>query len=205
MAAPSLYKNPQQVKTGPGQIFVAPLGTTVPTFAATASKFSNAWTGWIPLGYTEEGLTFASGRSVEDVTVAEELRPIRRVTTSATDTVSFSAAGVNETNISLAFNGGTWSTVSGATTTLVRKYTPPDLGDEVRTMLGFLSEDLDEAYIWYQAVQTAEATSTRGKGVAKASLTGMQFSVEQPDSGVSAFPWAYFTAGAGFGATSALA
>lgn len=205
MAAPTLLKNPGQVRTGPGQIFVAPLATTLPTFVATASKLSNAWTGWIPLGYTEEGLTFTSGRTVEDVLVAEELRPIRRVTTGATDTIAFSAAGINENNISLAFNGGTWSTVSGTGATQVRKYLPPDLGDEVRTMVGFLSEDLDEAMLFYQCVQTAEVTSSRQKGTAKASLNGLQFSVEQPDVGVSTAPWAWFTAGAAFAAPTALA
>ncbi len=204
MAAPTLLKNPTQVKTGPGQIFVAPLGTTVPTFAATASKFSNAWTGWLPIGYTDEGLTFAVGRTVEDITVAEELEPIRKVTTGRTARVSFAASGVNENNISIAMNGGSWSTVSGATTTLVRKYSPPELGDEVRCMLGYLSEDLDEAYLFYQTFQTAEATITRGRGTQKASLSGLQFDVEIPDPAVSTVPWNWFTAGAAFAAPSAL-
>lgn len=206
MAAPTLLKNPTQVKTGPGQIFVATPGTAVPTFAATASKFSNAWAGWRQIGYTDEGMTFAVGRTVEDITVAEELEPIRKVTTGRTARVSFAASGVNENNIKIAMNGGTWEDVGvGSGATLVRKYSPPELGEEVRCMLGFLSEDLDEAYVWYQVFQTAEATVTRGRGTAKASLTGLQFDVEVPDPAVSTVPWNWFTAGAAFSAPTALA
>lgn len=205
MAAPAQTTNPTQVKTGPGQIMFAPLGTTLPTLVAASSKFNNAWTGWVPIGYSDDGLTLKVSRSVDNVEVAESLETIRKVTTARNTTVTFSASGINEGNISLAFNGGTWTTVSGTGATQVRKYVPPALGSEVRIMLGFLSAEVDEAFIWYQCFQTAEATMARQKGAAKASLTGLSFDVEVPDPAVSTSPFAYWYAGTWAAPIAALA
>jgi hypothetical protein len=205
MAAPVLYENPSQIKTGPGQIFMAPPGTDLPTFAATASKFSNAWTDWVPVGFTDDGLTFTQGRTAEGIQVAESLVDIRKTTTGVQERVSFSPAGINETNFSLAMNGGTWSTVGAGTgATLVRKFAPPEIGQEARVMLGWVSEDLDEAFVWYKCFQTAESSMARQKGTAKASLTGLQFDIEPPDPLVSTDRWNYYTAGEWAGATDAL-
>lgn len=205
MAVPTLVKNPTQVKTGPGLIVYAEMGTTVPTFAATASKFSNSWVGWLPVGYTDEGLTVTFGRESEDVTVAEELYPIRKVGTSATVSLSFAASGVNEGVFSIAMAGGTWSTVSGAGATLVRKFSPPDPSTQKRYMYGFLGQDTDEAMIVYQGYNTGEITRNFRKGAEKSSFSGFVVEGEVPDPLVSTDVWNHWLAGAGYGLPTAYA
>lgn len=199
MAVPSFTKNPLQVKTGPGLIlFSTNLAVTLPVFAAAASKFTNDWTGFGKVGYTDSGLTITFGRETEGVEVSESIREIRKVTTGANIQVAFDASGINEDNIKNAMAGGTWSTVSGVGATLVRKFSPPALGSETRVMLGFISAEQDEALVFYQCFQGGEATMTRDKGAQKASLTGTTWDVEVPDPLVSPDDWNYYTAGANF-------
>lgn len=205
MAAPTLVKNPLQVKTGPGIILYGDLGTTIPTFVAAASKFTNAWTGWFPLGYTDEGLTITFGRETEDVEVAEELYPIRKVGTKASVAMAFAASQVNEGTLSLAVAGGSWSTVSGTGATLVRKFSPPSPSNATRKMWGFLGNDVDEAMIIYQGFQTGEITRNMRKGAEKGSLSGFNIEGEVPDPIVSVDVWNHWMAGAGYGLPAAYA
>ena len=206
MPAPTLVKNPTQVKTGPGLLLWAEIGTALPVFVATASKFSNGWPGWLPFGYTDEGLTLTFGRESEDVTVAEELYPIRKVGTSATVAAAFSAAGVNEGVFSVAMAGGTWSTVgAGSGATLVRKFSPPNPTNQKRYMFGFLGNDVDEAMIIYQGYQTGEITRNFRKGAEKSSFSGFNIEGEVPDPLVSADVWNHWLAGAGYGLPTAYA
>lgn len=196
MAAPTFTKNPTQVKTGPGLILVNfSLAGTLPDLSVVAgSKFTDPWTGWGKIGFSDNGVTITFRREVEDVPVAESLFPIKRVPTSAGVNVAFDASGINEDNVKLANAGGTW-TVSGTGDTQSSKYDPPDPEDMTRVMLGFLSAEEDEAFVWYQTFQSGEVTMERNKGAAKASLRGMSFETEEPDPAVSAKPWNYWYAG----------
>lgn len=205
MAAPTLVKNPLQVKTGPGLILWGDIGVTIPTFVAAGSKFTNAWTGWYPLGYTDEGLTVTFGKEQEDVEVAEEYYPIRKVGTKASVQLAFSASGINEGTLSLAVSGGSWSTVSGTGATLVRKFSPPNPSNSTRKVWGFLGNDVDEAMIVYQGYQSGEITRNFRKGAEKASLSGFSIEGEVPDPLVSADVWNHWTAGAAYGLPTAYA
>lgn len=196
MALPTLRKNPSQVKTGPGTIWLAPIGTTIPTWTVAASKFTNVFpAGWVSPGYTEEGLTLTFGRETGDVPVAEEFYPIRKVTTSVNGSAAFTMAGLSENNLAFALNGGTWTVVSGTTATTLKKYAPPAPGAETRCMLAHISADSDEIFIAYQTYQTGEITRAFQKGSSKASLSGLSFQFEVPDTTVSSDVWNYFTAG----------
>lgn len=198
MAIPILTKNATEVKTGPGYILLGPANPTEPSWVATASKFSNAISGMYSAGYTAEGLTVSFGqRETVSLTPAEEYEPIRIITTGiGATTAAFDMFGVNEVLTKYALNGGTWATVSGTTTTLVRAYTPADPGSETRCAFVFVSSDQDEILYIPQALQTGEVTRTFTKGDTPSGYKGITFSSEK--GGVSAFSWKYLTAGAGF-------
>src|SRR4051812_46014242 len=113
MPLPTLVKNPTEVRTGPGRIYVGPANPTEPTWAATASKFTNSIPGMYSFGYTEAGLTVTFGaRETSTLTPAEEYEPIKIITTGiGATTVSFNTFGVNEVAMKYAMNGGTWAIV----------------------------------------------------------------------------------------------
>lgn len=195
MPAPTLVKNPVQVKLGPGLIITATMAGAIPTLVAAASKFTTTFTGWSSIGYTDEGATLTFNRESEDVEVAEEDNPLKRIGTKVGVTLGFSASGINELNLEAANAGGTWSTVSGTGATLVRKYAPPQPKDQTRRMWAHIGQDLDEIFLMYQGYQTGEITVQRRKGANKASLSGYNIVAEVPDPLVSADVWNYFTAG----------
>jgi hypothetical protein len=172
------------IATDPGYLLYAPLGTAEPTHAVTASVFSDDWTavsGWIVLGDTEEGHNFDWSISTENVESAEHLDPLRIVSTGREGKVSFALVSIHSNNLKRALNGGTLTT-TGSTTTTMTTYTPPALGQEVRCMLGWESEDHTERYVWYQCLQSGSVSIARKKGANKATLP-VEFSLEVPASG----------------------
>jgi hypothetical protein len=189
-----LQQNPGQVKTGPGIIVMAPVGTAVPAMTVAGSVFTNGFPGWRSIGYTDAGTTFAFGQEVAEVEVAEEAYPIRSAITKRTGKASLSMSGVNQRNLQLALNGGTW-TESGSGATKVSKYSPPSGASADRVMFAWIGDDSDEILIAYKTLQVAEFTVARKKGSDKASLTGMEFMFERPDTSVSSDVWNYWYAG----------
>lgn len=129
------------VKVGPGTLYAAPLGTTEPT------SVTGAWpSGWVPLGYTDAGSTFSTNPATANVTVEEELYPLKVVTTGLVATMAWSMAETTARNYLVALNAGVGT--PGAGTGLVSGTTgtntdgsiwvePPALGTEVRIMLGW--------------------------------------------------------------------
>lgn len=195
MALPTLVRDGDQVKTGPGLILLAPLTAAFPTLVAAGSIFTNGFPGWTVAGYTEEGMTVKFGRDTEDVVVAEEDYPIRSVTTSMTGVAEVTLVNINEFNIKAALNGGNWTTVTGTGATQIKKYSPPTPGNEDRLMLVHIGQDSDEILVAYQVYQSGEVSISRKKGADKASLSGLQFNFERPETSVSADVWNYFYAG----------
>ena len=195
MVAPTLVKNPMQVKLGPGLIINAGLAVAVPALVAAASKFTTSFTDFVSVGYTDEGATLVFNRESEDVEVAEEDNPVKRVGTKVGVSLQFSAAGINETNISAAMAGGVWSTVGGTGATQVRKFSPPTAAAQTRRIWAHVGQDLDEIFIVYQGYQTGEITMNRRKGAQKASLSGFNIVGEVPDPLISNDVWNYFYAG----------
>lgn len=172
------------VKAGPGRAYYAPLGTALPTIAAVASTYNAvAWTGWVEVGSTDEGLTYSESTDTEDIRVAESLYAVRTVVTGKTAQVAFSIAQVSDLNWQLASNGGT-ITVTGTAGTKSSKYVPPFAGSEVRKMLGFISADGDEILIWPQVFNTGGFETPR-TGFSSKHVLPVTFSVELPDSTVN--------------------
>jgi len=136
---------------------------------------------WIMLGYTDAASEFHYTPATADVTVAEELDPISTQTTGRTSTIAFSLAQMTATNLKRAMNGGTITTGTGIVT-----FEPPDLGTEVRTMLGFESEDSTERWVFRQCYQEGDIQITRGAGATKA-LVPCQFRLEKPTTGLKLF------------------
>lgn len=181
------------IQTGPGRIRYAPLGTTIPTVTAAASKVVATWTSWLDLGSTDAGLTYTEGTETSDIRVAESKYPVRTVTTSKSSRIAFAASEISDLIWKLAMNGGT-NTVSGAGVTKLSEYVPPLADAEVRVMLSF-QDNLDtEIIIWPQVFNVGSVEYARGSFETKAGLP-MEFNAEIPATGYVT-PYKRFTAGA---------
>lgn len=181
-----------KIATDPGFLFWAPLGTAEPTHSVTGSVFTDAWpAAWVVLGATEEGHSFTWSTSTEPVEVAELLDPIRYVETGRTGSLSFALSSITLQNLKRALNGGTVTT-TGLTTTTMTTYTPPKLGENVRCMIGWESQDSTERLIGFQCFNTGSVEIARRKGAAKATIP-VEYALEVPASGN---PFKYLTAGA---------
>lgn len=171
--------NASALGLGPGYLYIAPLGTSEPTDLSTAWASISA--SWVSVGYTEDGNELNYNPSTSPVDVAEELDHIQVVTTGRDSTVRFAMSQITATNLKTAFNGGVLTVGTGIVT-----FEPPDLGTEVRTMLGFESEDHTERWVYRQCFQTGTITLGRHKGANNASIAA-EFSLEKPATGLRLF------------------
>lgn len=172
---------PDQLALGPGYLYRGLIGTTEPTDLTTA--WTSVDTGWDALGYTNEGSEFKYALSTDPVEVAEELDPVSIQTTGRTSTVTFALAQLTATHLAYAMNAPSSAITAGSG---MVTFEPPDLGTEIRQMLGFESEDHTERWIFRQCFQTGDATITRAKGAAKASIS-FEFTLEKPATGSKLF------------------
>jgi hypothetical protein len=171
--------NPTAIALGPGYLYAGPLGTTEPVDLTTAWTAVSA--AWIALGYTETGSEFDYALTTGQVLVAEELDPLAIATTGRTSTCVFNLSQLTATNLKLAMNGGVITTGTGIVTV-----EPPDLGTEVRTMLGFESEDHTERWVYRQCLQSGTMKIVRQKGAANATIA-TTFTLEKPATGSRLF------------------
>lgn len=180
-----------KIATDPGVLLWAPIGTAEPTHAVTGGVFSDAWPiAWLVLGGTEEGHNFNFQTTTETIDVAEFLDPIKYVETGRTGSIAFAMANIAAANLKKALNGGTLTTTGAAATTLT-SYTPPKMGQSVRSMIGWESQDSTERLICYQCFNTGQVAIARRKGAAKATIP-VEFGLEVPSAGD---PFKYLTAG----------
>lgn len=164
--------NPNAIALGPGKLYIAPLGTDEP--ADLTTPWETVAAAWVPLGYTDEGSTFTYSVESENVEVAEELDPVAVALTSREGMVSFALAEMTAKNMQRALNGGTIVAGTGIVT-----FEPPDLGEEVRVMLGWESEDAEERWVYRKALQTGGLEINRRKGAEKATIP-CEFKLEKP-------------------------
>lgn len=169
---------PAAVKVGPGLIYVAPIGTSEP-----ASPTATLPSAWLPIGYTEEGHTFTPETTFEDIPVAEELDPVKTVATSRSTMFEFQCAQITASNFLVAFNGGTLSGPGGTPYVTIE---PPDLGDELRLMAWWVSDDNEEALLLRRVLSTGPTAVPRKKAPDKA-LIPVQFKLEIPTDGSAIF------------------
>ncbi|MFI7449539.1 hypothetical protein ACIBQX_18730 [Nonomuraea sp. NPDC049714] len=164
--------NPANLALGPGKLYIAVLGTTEPTDLTTPWETVSA--AWIPLGYTDEGSTFNYSVDSENVEVAEELDPVAVALTSRELGLSFALAEITASNLKRALNGGTITPGTG-----IVVFEPPALGEEVRTMLGWESEDATERWVYRKCLQIGAMEMSRAKGAAKATIS-CDYRLEKP-------------------------
>ena len=181
------------VKVSAGTIYAAPIGTTEPT------AVTGAWpAGWVKLGYTGGGNTFAHAPAVGTIDVEEEIYPVRYVATGEQDTFAFDLAETTLQNYLLALNGGIGtSQVASAKGTNADGslwVEAPTIGNEVRVMLGWdaLNSDAGASnadpftrLILRQCYQTGTVTENHQKGTNKTVYT-VSFNLEKP-TGVQPF------------------
>jgi hypothetical protein len=159
--------NPQAVQLGTGTLFVADLAAPEPASATAALDAA-----YREVGYTEEGSSFKYSVTSEAVNVAEELDPIRIVTTGRASSVAFAMAEATRRNLALALNAGAAAANDGTA------FDPPAPGDETRVRIVFDS-DTGARWIFRQCFQTGEVEIARRKAPAK-SLIGVEFKLEKP-------------------------
>lgn len=160
----------------PGKLRIAPLGSPEP---ATATA---AWgAAWVPLGYTNEGSAFNYQINTDNVEVAEELDVLARVTTGRDASVEFALAEITYKNLNIAFNGGI---VVGDG--LAWEFEPPDLGNEVRVMIGWdAAPDVannDLRIVFRQCLQGGSLGLENRKGATKSTIAA-NFQLEKPSDG----------------------
>lgn len=169
------------VKTAPGLIYVAPIGTTEPTTASAALP-----SAWRPVGYTDDGINISYGITVEKIEAAEEFDPLRWEMTSREGSVSFAAEEVSRQNLALALNAG----ANGAADQTSLE--PPAPGSEVRVMIALdtagTSSTANTApgstnarWVFRRAIQSDVISMDRKKAPAKALITA-KFNLEKPAS-----------------------
>lgn len=174
---------PHATAVGPGYLYRAVLGSTLPTMTAAGGVFTDAWpVAWQLCGVTRDGSQFSYEVTSEGITVAEYLDPLDEVEVSRAIGFAFDLAHVTDRSYALAFNGITSTTVSGTGPTTVTKLGPPALGASVKTMLGWESQDFTQRSIMYQCLQSGNIQMSNQKAPNFQSLP-LTFKVSQPSSG----------------------
>ena len=178
--------NASQVVVGAGTLWYAPLGTTEPTAGVlapvTSPAVAVAWpSAWTQLGYTADGSEFDWTPKLDPLVVAEQLAPLKYVTSGVEAKVMFDIAEISAAHVQLALNGGTVTTASGIST-----YVPPVVGAEVRVMLGWDRIDGLERIIWRQCINTAVVKQQHKRPPAMNTLP-VEFNLEVPATGSTLF------------------
>jgi hypothetical protein len=190
---PAIVVPKSAIATGPGYVYLAPLGTSLPANTVVGSVFTDTWASagaWFVVGVTKSGSEFDYKIGTSPIVAAEYFDPLQIVTTDRAASYIFELMQISATGLKNALNGGSLST-SGAGTTLLSSYTPPVPGSEVRTMLGWESQSNDERLVFEQCFQVGELKIVRDKGASNATMP-LEFDAELPASG---FPFRYWTAG----------
>jgi len=180
------------ILTDPGYLFWAPLATSIPTNTVAGSVFTDSWAGpWVSLGATEDGSQFDYELSVEAITVAEFLDPIKYVTTGRTGSFAFNLASYTLSNLAKALNGSAPTVVSGTGATTLSRVRPPVAGQEVRAMIGWESLDNTMRAFFYQTLNSGRITTAYKKAPSFAVIP-TSWNFEMPVSGIS---WEFYGAG----------
>lgn len=116
--------NATQVRSGiSGSLYMAPVGTAMPTDVAAAMAAA-----WKELGYlSEDGPSLEASTDKEQIRAWQSLDPVRTNLTERSMTTSFTLLQRNLNTLQLAFGGGTVTT-TGTAPNEVHTFTPP--GDD---------------------------------------------------------------------------
>lgn len=164
------------VTTGPGWLYVAPLATTDPTTGASAVLPS----AWQEIGYTDAGTTFTTDITSEAIEVAEEVDELRKVQSKRVTTLALAMAETTRRNMLLALGAGL-PTPAAETD----PFEPPDLEDLESVKLVF--EAVTGArYLFRQASPSGQISIANQKAPTKR-LIAVTFNIEVPGGGLAPF------------------
>jgi hypothetical protein len=113
-------------------LYVAPVGTAMPTDVSTALPAA-----WIDVGYIgEDSASINPSVDTEEIRAAQSLYAVRRVVTGRAFTLSLTLLQRNAETLKMGFGGGTVETTGGVST-----YTPPSAGELYERAFVFEVED----------------------------------------------------------------
>lgn len=166
--------NADQVRVGPGKLWVAPFGTPLPDDLGDTLDAA-----FVEVGFTTEGSSLTYSQTAEGVPVAERLRPIKTIITAVEMTFEFTMAQLSPENLRLATNSPAESvTTLGSTTT----FTWPKSGGSARQSIIWQADDDLEMLVLAKCFAGGEIAIPRRKGVEPAAI-GVTFTVEEnPDA-----------------------
>src|SRR5262245_46729796 len=109
-----------------GHVFVAPVGTPIPTDIDDVPDAIDA--AWKDLGYlNEDGIQATFGLETLDIRAWQAETPVRRQVSARTGTITVSLMEWSEDSVVLAFGGGEWTDGGGGTFS----YTFPTAADSI--------------------------------------------------------------------------
>lgn len=112
---------------GNGSIYVAPLGSPIPSGIDQALS-----PAWRDAGYvTEDGVTFTDGKTLESVRAWQSLHDLRKFVASKETMAAFSLMQWSAENVVFAFGGGEVAETSSGN----YRYTPPEASAITEGML----------------------------------------------------------------------
>lgn len=162
--------NADQVRVGPGKLYVAPFGTALPV--TLAGSLNAAFT---EVGFTTEGSNLTYSQTSDGVVVAERLRPITTIITGVDMTFDFIMAQLNPTNLQLAMNAPD-SSISTTVDEVV--FTWPKSGGTTRVSIVWQADDDLERLVLAKAFAGGDIAIPRRKGVDPAAI-GVTFTIEE--------------------------
>jgi hypothetical protein len=168
---------PSNIRLGPGQLYIAPLGTAEPTTLSAVA------TGFVALGYTETGSEIDFATTYDDVEVAEEVDPVAVIKTKRLISIKVIAAEITARNFQYAMNGGT----IGSPTAGYVTFDPPLTSDsDVHVMLLWQADDNQERWLFRECNQVGTITIPRHKGKDMAKIP-MEFRALVPATALKPF------------------
>lgn len=185
------------ILTDPGFLFYADLASALPTMAGLASSYdADTWpVAWKSIGATEDGSEFNYEMNVEKISVAELFNAVSYAPTEVNISIGFTMVDYTLNKLALAMNAPATNvtTVSGATTTLSSKLSPPTPSQIKRRMIGWESLDHTLRFVAYQCLNGGTVSSSFKKAPDKAGIA-TTWNVEQPAAGD---PFNFWAAGVG--------
>lgn len=164
---------------GGGAVYVAPVGTTMPTSPTAALNAS-----FLELGYhTEDGVTFSDTPTTEAVRGWQSYYDLRRFITAREATIGMTLHQWNEETFALYFGGGTASSPGAG----VYKFEPPTPGEDPyqRALIVEFSDGSDRNFrICALAVELQDSTEITLNKTASAGLQ-MTLAVLGSDAGAA--------------------
>ena len=177
-----MWNNPNESRAGlTGQVYVAPVGTALPTTPSAA--LNSAFVG---LGFhTEDGISLSAPVNVTEYGAWQTKYPIRREVDSREFMFTFSLLQFNEETVKLAFGGGSFTSVSGG-----YKFSPPTATDAIdeRSLVADIDDGTERTRFIIPRGSVTEGVDTQFTRSALSQLN-VSFKALFPADG--SLPWYY--------------